>query len=111
MPSGVLMSATKVRWLSLALQDMDGIAAYLEEHEDRETALRVVDAIWQVGQSLKVLPGRGRHGRVPGTRELVLPRLSYYLAYRVRDDEVQILRVIHTARNIDVNTESDGYAQ
>jgi plasmid stabilization system protein ParE len=41
---------------------------------------------------------RGRLGREPGTRELVVTRLPYVVVYAVRDDTVWIVRVLHTAR-------------
>ena len=40
----------------------------------------------------------GRPGRVLGTRELVIQGLPYIIPYRVRDNHVEILRVLHTAR-------------
>ncbi len=92
------MLTAKVRWLSLALQDVDAIGNWLGEQKDQEASFRIVGLIWNAGQSLRSLPNRGRPGRVPGTRELVLENLPYFLAYRVRGDEVQILRVIHTSR-------------
>ena len=86
-----------VRWLGIALADMHGIAGYLAE-KDAEAATRVAQRIWDAGQSLATMPSRGRAGRVTGTRELVLTEFPYFLAYRVVRDEVQILRVLHTAR-------------
>jgi toxin ParE1/3/4 len=40
----------------------------------------------------------GRKGSARGTRELVFADLPYVVAYRVTD-EVEILAVIHTARD------------
>jgi toxin ParE1/3/4 len=37
-------------------------------------------------------------GRVPGTRELVIPGTPYIVPYRVRANAVEILRVFHAAR-------------
>ena len=85
-------------WLHLALQDMQQCAEFIAQ-DDLETAKQVVDLIWQAGQSLRSLPDRGRPGRVPGTRELVLRGLPYFLVYRVKGKIIQILRVIHTARH------------
>lgn len=88
-----------MRWLSLALRDMDGIAAYILAEADGDTAQEVVARIFLASRSLATAPNRGRVGRVPHTRELVLEHLPYFLAYRVRGSEVQILRVIHASRN------------
>ncbi len=86
-----------VDWLRMALQDMHETATYIAR-DSPEAARDVVSRIWQEGQSLSSLPDRGRPGRVPGTRELMLEGLPYFPAYRVKGKTVQILRVIHTAR-------------
>jgi len=39
----------------------------------------------------------GHPGRVPGTRELLAHR-HYFLIYRIRGDQIQILRLLHTSR-------------
>ena len=94
---GAFMQSRAVRWLTLALEDLHDIAAYLAERE-LDAAKEVAQCIWNAGQSLAVLSSRGRAGRVAGTRELVLTGFSYFIAYRVVKSEVQILRVLHTAR-------------
>ncbi len=43
-------------------------------------------------------PELGRVGRVGGTRELVVTGTPYLLVYRIRGDELQILRVLHGRR-------------
>ena len=86
-----------VDWLRLALRDMREIAAY-NAQDSPEAAKAVVERIWQESQALSSLADRGRPGRVPGTRELVLEGLPYFLAYRVKGKTVQILRIIHTSR-------------
>lgn len=43
-------------------------------------------------------PDMWRPGRVPGTRELMLPHFSCIIPYRVREQRVEILHVFHTAR-------------
>ncbi len=37
-------------------------------------------------------------GRVKGTRELVVVRTSYIVAYRLKRGKIQILRILHGAR-------------
>lgn len=56
-------------------------------------ALRVLDAVGRLGAH----PAMGQPGRVAGTRELVVA--PYVVAYRVKGGAVQVLRVLHAARN------------
>lgn len=91
------MQNSTVQWLSIALEDLHEIVVYLAK-EDRELAQEIAQHIWDTGQSLKLMPSRGRPGRVAGTRELVLTAYPYFIAYRVRQGKVQILRVRHTSR-------------
>ena len=48
-------------------------------------------------RSLKKFPLRGRKGREQGTRELLQRRLPHIIAYRVKDDAVEILHIWHPA--------------
>ena len=43
-------------------------------------------------------PGLGRPGRVPGTRELIVSGTRYIVPYRVKEDVVQIITVLHGAQ-------------
>jgi len=52
----------------------------------------VMEAVKRLGK----YPGSGRPGRVSDTRELVVS--SYIVAYRVKGEVVQVLRVLHAAR-------------
>jgi len=47
---------------------------------------------------LAKFPMQGRAGRIANTRELVLAGLPYLVVYRVSEDEVQILRLLHGAQ-------------
>ena len=40
----------------------------------------------------------GRPGRIPGTRELVIPKTPFIVPYRLQRNVIQILRVYHGAR-------------
>jgi toxin ParE1/3/4 len=44
-------------------------------------------------------PDMGRRGHLEATREIVIPRLPYYAAYRVTENAVEVFAVIHTARS------------
>ena len=43
-------------------------------------------------------PHRGRRGRWPATRELVIPGTPCIVPYRVKGDLIEILRVFHGTR-------------
>jgi toxin ParE1/3/4 len=87
----------RVRWLRKAVANLDAEAEFIA-HDSPEAAGRVVAKITQAIEKLRQFPSIGRPGRVPGTRELVIPNTPYVVPYRVRDDSVQILRVFHTSR-------------
>jgi toxin ParE1/3/4 len=44
-------------------------------------------------------PHAGRPGRIAGTRELVVTRTPYLIAYAVTSEGIDILAVIHAARD------------
>jgi addiction module RelE/StbE family toxin len=65
---------------------------------DTVRAARQMDLLFaEKARILTSFPEIGRTGRVPGTRELLAHR-HYFLVYRVREDTVQILRLLHTSR-------------
>lgn len=87
----------RVRWLARALVNLQAEAAYIAR-DNPAAAVRVVQTINDTVDLLQRHPALGRPGRVAGTRELVIPGTPYIVPYRVRADEVQILRVFHGAR-------------
>jgi toxin ParE1/3/4 len=87
----------RVEWLRKALRNLDEEAAYIAA-DDASAARLIVERVLDAVSQLVAQPGLGRPGRVPGTRELVVPRTRYVVPYRVRGDVVQILRVFHTSR-------------
>ena len=87
-----------LRWTRTALGSVDEIAEFIaKDNPSRATSfvLELKDAVTR----LQVHPGMGRAGRVPGTRELVLHK-NYIAIYRVRGDDVEILRLLHAARKL-----------
>ena len=93
----------RLEWSESALAELDaGIAFYAERNP--AAARRMLDEIHNAALSLiaATLPAKGKPGRVPETRELVLSvHTPYILVFReVATDSpaIQILRVLHTAR-------------
>ena len=87
----------QIRWVRLALEDLEEIAGFISQ-DNPEAARELVRRIWEATRILADHPHSGRAGRVLGTRELVIGGTQYLLPYRVVGDEVQILRVLHGAR-------------
>ena len=89
----------RVRWLRKALENLDAEASYIGK-DDPAAARLVVTRIMTAVSHLSRQPRLGRPGRVPGTRELVVPRTRYLVPYRVRGNVVEILRVFHVSRRL-----------
>lgn len=88
----------KLGWTKLARDDLDAIFEYILV-DNPSVALRVVARIEEMAQSLLEFPYKGRPGRTPESRELVIPRLPYIVFYSILDDTIVITNVIHGARN------------
>jgi toxin ParE1/3/4 len=87
----------RVRWLQVALANLEAEADYIAD-DNPAAADRFVQKIFRATDLLARNPAIGRPGRVPGTRELVVPGTPYIIPYRVRANAVEILRVFHAAR-------------
>lgn len=86
----------KIRWLARAADDLESLFNFIERNNPNAAAQTVVTVIATV-KRLMDNPALGRPGRVPDTRELVID--NYIVAYRVKADVVQVLRVLHGARS------------
>jgi toxin ParE1/3/4 len=87
----------KIEWSLLAIEDRNKIFDFIEQ-DDPRAAIFVDERIEEQTKILDRFPECGRQGRVEGTRELVITRTPYIVAYRVLDDAVRILRVLHGAQ-------------
>ena len=88
----------QVRWTTPAAQDLGEITLYIQK-DSESAAQAVARTLFDAASSLDLLPSRGRAGRVPGTRELVVPGLPYIVAYQVTEEAIKILHIYHGARD------------
>jgi len=87
-----------VGWRVRALADIAKLAGHVAR-DNPYAAARIALKLRAAGDSLSTMPLRGRPGRQPGTRELVVIR-PYVIVYRVAEpDTVTILRIWHTAQD------------
>ncbi len=89
----------KIRWLRKALENIEQEVAYIS----RENPVAANEFVQRIYNSVSLLannPTLGHPGRIPDTRELVVPDTHYIIPYRVvpRLKQIEILRVFHTSR-------------
>lgn len=87
----------RVRYTPAALSHLNEIGEYIAK-DNPVAARRVIRAIRQAVDMLRDNPNMGRRGHLDGTREIIIPRLPYYAAYRLKDTAIEVFAVIHTAR-------------
>ncbi len=97
----------KVKWVRLALNDLNEVAEFIAQ-DNPESASRVLKRIWDAVQMLADYPHVGRAGRVLGTRELVIAGTPFIIPYRVAENTIQILRVLHGKRRWPRHFSSEG---
>jgi toxin ParE1/3/4 len=86
-----------LEWLPAAQRDFDDIVYYIAADQPI-AAIEQGDEIEAQVSLLVDKPRLGRPGRVKGTRELVIVRTPFIVAYRIKGKAIQILRVLHGAQ-------------
>jgi len=84
-------------WRPRALDDLEAARRYIAERNPAAAA-RVNAAILTSVGRLVDHAKLGRPGRVDGTRELVISRTPYIVAYAIIETQVMMLSVLHSAR-------------
>jgi toxin ParE1/3/4 len=87
----------ELKWTSVALDDIDAAGSYIADDNPR-AALDMANRVIEATAYLADHPTLGRQGRLRGTRELVVSGTPFLIIYRIRYNEVQLLRVLHHAR-------------
>ena len=87
----------RIEWLREAGQDLVEIPRFIAA-DHTCAAMQVAKRILDTVAYLRDHPEIGRAGRIPGTRELIIPGLPYIVPYRVRSDVIEILGVLHTSQ-------------
>ena len=86
----------KVLWRPVAEVDRDGIIDYIFQ-DNPIAAIELGEAIERRVAELPEHPKLYRAGRVRGTREMVV-HPNYVVVYRIARGEIEVLRVLHSAR-------------
>lgn len=88
----------RLRWAAATRRDLASIIDFISQ-DSPEAATKQVQRIEGRADDLIDFPALGRRGRLPSTRELVVPGTPYLLIYRASGEIVEILRVLHGAQD------------
>ncbi len=87
----------RLEWSAFALADREAIFDFIEADSPRAAAA-VDDRIREQAESLIAFPEKGRPGRVEATRELVVGGTPYVAVYRLGENRITIIRILHGAQ-------------
>lgn len=84
-------------WTAPAKEDVKAQLEYIYK-DNPEAAKSMAIRIKVSCAGLDQFPKIGREGSVKDTRELVIPNTPYVCVYRLVEQRVEILRLLHTKR-------------
>ncbi len=84
-------------WSPTAVGDLIQIRRYIADNNPL-AARKIAEAILASVENLRGFPDMGRPGRLPDTRELVVPGTPFVIPYRVTLRGVEIIAVLHGAQ-------------
>lgn len=87
----------KVRWTMPAANQLQNIFEYIAV-ENRTVAYRTVRRIREAILLTARMPYSSRIGRTEGTREIAVSGTSYLVAYRIVENMIHVLAVMHGAQ-------------
>jgi len=88
----------KLLLTSKAISDIEVIYTNIAIYIDTTSAERIVSDIYKIMELALTQPEMGTLGRVNGTRELFPRNGKYRIVYRVKEQQLEILRVILSKR-------------
>lgn len=88
----------KIRWTKIALADLIKIFEYISNEDMHETARKIVGIINSNVDQLSKFPESGKKGRVENTRELVVSGTPFIIVYRIKNEALEILTILHHSK-------------
>lgn len=86
----------KIKWSEDAILDLHSLRHYIAQ-DNPSAAHKISQKILYLVELLSEHPLIGRPGRISETRELVISGTPYIIPYRIRKENIEILRVFHAA--------------
>ncbi len=84
-------------WSPSAIEDLKHLRASIARDNPRAAA-EIAKTVLEAVERLRRFPSMGRPGRVPDTRELVVPGTLLVIPYTVSERGVEIIAVLHGTR-------------
>jgi len=85
-------------WSPEIIHDLIALRAHIAEQDPAAAKRVALHILYCVEYLLSENPKLGAPGRVPDTRELVIPKTPYIVPYRERRAKIEIARVYHASR-------------
>ncbi|MFM6250342.1 MAG: type II toxin-antitoxin system RelE/ParE family toxin, partial [Dolichospermum sp.] len=86
-----------VKWLRQALRNLEQVRNYIIQ-DNPTAAQELIIKIQNAANQLEKYPFMGKSGRVEGTKELIISNSPYMIIYRVKEESVEVLRILHTSK-------------
>lgn len=88
----------KLRWAPRAIRSLSEAYDYIA-FDNPQAAARIVQRLETAAQQLVLFPMMGRQGMRPKTREWVVGGTPFVLVYRVEQDHISIVALLHGSRD------------
>ena len=86
----------RIKWTTGAKHNLNQIEEYIAR-DNPKAAIDTVLKIINIVGILRDNPSIGRAGRIFGTRELIISGTPFIVPYRVKSEQIEILRVLHSS--------------
>ena len=87
-------SSMKVVWSRRAIRHLVSLREFIARDSEQNAAF-VAERILSSVDILRAHPEMGRPGRASGTRELVVPETPFIIPYRLKDNRLELIAVLH----------------
>jgi toxin ParE1/3/4 len=88
----------KLVWTRKASRHLRAAYDYWVREHSEAAAHEMLDRIFSAVEILPRFPDAGRTGRIAGTREMAITPLPFIASYRIRNNKIEILSLLHGAR-------------
>jgi addiction module RelE/StbE family toxin len=92
------MGRVKLRWAANAIKDLYEIKEYLVRKNPRVLKTTVFTIKETINRLIK-FPFMGVRYSIEGTRKIILPGIPFKIIYRFRNDELEILSILHHSKD------------